>query len=153
MPLISEINLLQKPEQAILSIRFRTPVEKLPMHIGESYAKIAAYMGDVGIHPSGDPFVAYHNMDMQDLDVEIGFPVASPIPGKEDIRSCSIPAGLFIFAMYQGPYEQMKDAYDEIGKYIEQNKLVPSGVAYEIYYNGPDVLPDKLLTKIEFALK
>ena len=63
------------------------------MHIGESYAKIAAYMGEKGVHPSGEPFVAYHNMDMQDLDVEIGFPIASPIPGKADIKSCSIPAG------------------------------------------------------------
>ncbi len=153
MPLISDINLLQKPEQNILSVRLRTPVEKLPMHIGESYAKIAAYLGEKGIHPSGEPFVSYHNMDMQDLDVEIGFPIASPIAGKDDIKSSSIAAGKFLFAMYQGPYEQMKDAYDEMGKFIEEKKLKPSGIAYEIYYNGPDVPPDKLLTKIEFALK
>ena len=69
-------------------------------------------------------------MDMQDLDVEIGFPVASPMPGKADIKSCSIPAWMFVFAMYQGSYDQMKDAYDDMGKFIEEKKLEPSGIAY-----------------------
>jgi len=42
MPRVSNMEVLQKNEQPTLSIRTRTQVEKLPMLIGESYAKMGA---------------------------------------------------------------------------------------------------------------
>ena len=153
MPLISDINLLQKEEQRTLTVRLRTGVEDLPMHIRESYGKIAAYMGKNGVIPCDVPFVAYHNMDIDDLDVEIGFAVPAALPDKDDIKAGIIAAGKLVLAMYLGPYGEMKDAYEKIGKFLIDNKLEPTGTAYEYYYNGPQTPPEQLLTKIVFALK
>jgi hypothetical protein len=66
MPRISPLSLLETREQPVLSIRTRTSVEQLPALIGESYGKLAAYLGRIGHHPSDIPFVAYYNMDTND---------------------------------------------------------------------------------------
>lgn len=65
--------------QPTLSIRTRTPIGDLPRLLGESYDKIAGYLAELGEEPAGAPFAAYYNMDMQDLDVEIGFPVGKSL--------------------------------------------------------------------------
>ena len=74
MPRISNFEILQKREQPALFIRTKTKVENLPALIGESYGKMEAYLKEIGEYLSEAPYVAYFNMDMQNLDVEIGFP-------------------------------------------------------------------------------
>ncbi len=98
------------------------------------------------------PFVAYHNMDMHDLDVEIGFPVSKSLPGREDIKAGLIPAGQFVFCMFRGPYAEMKPAYSDMAKWIEDHGLTAAGIAYEYYYNGPEFPQSEALTKIVMPL-
>ena len=148
MPRISNIEILYKNEQPTLSIRTRTKVENLPMLIGESYSKMAAYLKERGEFLSDVPFVAYHNMDMHDLDVEIGFPVSKALPGKDDIKSGSIPAGKIIFCMYRGPYSELEPTYNEMAKWIEDNGYKPVGTSYEHYYNGPGFPESEMLTMV-----
>ncbi len=152
MPRISNIEVLQKTEQPTIFIRTNTSVEKLPMLIGESYGKIAAYLKELGEFLSDVPYVAYHNMDMQNLDVEIGFPVSKTMAGKDSIRPGVIPAGKVIFCMYLGPYGEMSPVYDEMAKWIEENHYKPVGSAYEHYFNGPECPPNELLTMIVMPL-
>lgn len=153
MPRISNIELLKSPEQPALTIRMRASVGQLPMVIGQGFGKLAAYLGSLGEHLSGMPFVAYHNMDMSNLDVELGFPVAGPLPGNEDIRYAPLPGGLRVFCMYLGPYCGMKPVYDEMTEWIVANGSTPTGVAYEHYYNGPGTPEEHLLTQIVMPLK
>src|SRR5690554_1619214 len=79
--------------QPVLSIRTRTAVNKLPKVLDEAYGSIMQYLEEIGEYPSGAPFVAYYNSDMQDLDVEIGFPVWEVLPGKNEIKPSEIPEG------------------------------------------------------------
>ena len=153
MPRISDIELIKTPEQPVISIRARTPADKLPMVIGQAFGKLAAYLVSLGEHPSGIPFVAYHKMDMADLDVEMGFPVAAPLPGHEDIQYSPVPAGKRVFCMYLGAYSEMAPVYDEMASWITANGYTPVGTAYEYYYNGPDCPTAQLLTQIAMPVK
>lgn len=153
MPKMTDIVILQLSEQPTLSIRTRTQVDQLPALIGESYVKIASYMKDLGECFSDVPFVAYHNLDMQDLDVEMGFPVAKPLPDNQDIHFSVIPARKVIFCMYRGAYSDMAPVYEEMAKWIEDNGFTASGTSYECYYNGPECPASELLTKIVMPLK
>lgn len=148
MPRVSNIELLQKREQPTLSIRTRARVEDLPMLIGESYCRMADYLKELGELLSDVPYVAYHNMDMQNLDVEIGFPIPKALPEKEDIRSGSIPESKVVFCMYRGAYKEMALTYNEMANWIEKNGLKPVGTVYEHYYNGPEYPESELLTMI-----
>ncbi len=153
MPRMTHIEMLQINEQPTLTIRTRTQVEKLPSLIGESYGKIAAYLQEHGECVSDVPFVAYHNMDMRDLDVEIGFPMAKVLPNRGEIKASSIPEGKVAFCMYRGAYSEMAPVYDEMAKWIADNGFKPAGSSYEYYYNSPEVPENELLTKIVIPFK
>ncbi|MGV8906236.1 MAG: GyrI-like domain-containing protein [Acetobacterium sp.] len=154
MPKMSSIKLLKQNEQPIISIRTQTSVDQLPHLIDESNRKMAAYLHEINETLSDVPFVAYHNTtDPEALDVEIGFPVTTPIPGKEDIKSGSIPAGLLVFSMNRGPYNKMKPLYREMLQWIEKNDFKGMGTVYEYYYNDTSYLEIELLTKIVMPVK
>lgn len=153
MPKMSDIALIYQNLQPALTIRTRTKVQELPSLIGESYGRLAAYLNELGELMADVPFVAYHNMDMQDLDVEIGFPVARPLSGKDGIQPSSIPAGRAVICMYRGAYAEMEPLYNEIAQWIAEQGLEASGTVYEYYYNGPGFPESELLTKIVMRLK
>jgi effector-binding domain-containing protein len=145
----SGIALKEEQAQPVLSIRARAAVQDLPAIIGESYGKIMEYMSQIGQQPAGAPFVAYYNMDMEDLDLEIGFPVAVPLDGSNEINRSEIPAGKYVSTTYKGPYAGMEKPYTEMAKWIEENGYKAKGISYEYYYNSPMEVPEsELLTRI-----
>ena len=144
----------EQESQATLSIRTRTSIDGLPKLLGESYGKIAGYLAELDAQPAGAPFAAYYNMDMQDLDVEIGFPVAKPLNGKDDIQASQVPGGKLGFALHTGRYGDIAPAYDALTGFVIEQGFEPSGVAYEFYLIDPQkTLQDKLQTQIIFPLK
>lgn len=153
MPKMSHIQLIELGEQPAVSIRTRTVLSELPPLIGESYGKIGAYLAECGRHPSDAPYVAYYNLDMQNLDVEMGFPVASPLPEKGELRSHVLPAGKAVLCMYRGPYSEMAPVYEEMTAWIKKNGYEPMGISYEYYYNDPSFPESEYLTKIILPIK
>ncbi|MGF7057977.1 GyrI-like domain-containing protein [Brassicibacter mesophilus] len=149
-----KIELTDQPSQHVLSIRTRTSVENLPEEIGKAYNSIMQYLKEIESEPSDVPFVAYYNLDMENLDVEMGFPVSKPMAGKGNIESSEIPAGKQISCMFKGPYKDMEAPYNEMMQWIKENEYTATGVSYEFYYNSPmDVPESELLTKIVFPVK
>lgn len=149
-----QFELIDEKEQPVLSMRARTSVGNLPQELGKAYGAIIQYIGEIGERTDGPAFAAYYNMDMEDLDVEMGFLVPKPIPGKDGIQANVIPAGKQAVYMYKGPYAEMEPVYNAMAAWIAENGYVPTGVSYEFYYNSPEEVPESgLLTKIIFPLK
>lgn len=137
-----------------LAVRTHTPVAQLPQLLGQTYDLIYQYMLEIGERPIEAAYAAYYNMDMNDLDVEIGFVAAKPLPGKGDIISSEIPEGKRASVMYKGPYSQMEPVYQAFNEWMAVNNHTPTGIVYELYYNDPSQVPEsELLTKIVFPLK
>lgn len=149
-----KFELNEQPTQTVLSIRTRTPVERLPEEIGKAYGAIMNYLEELGEKPVNAPFAAYYNMDMNDLDVEMGFPVSKSLPEKGELKSSQIPAGKMVSYLYKGPYNQTEPVYTAMLQWVNENGYTATGVAYEFYYNSPLEVPEsELLTKIVFPLK
>ena len=137
-----------------LAIRIRTPVSELPAKLGASYGAIMGYLVGLGGQPAGMPFTAYHNRDMQDLDLEIGSPTAEVLPGSGDIYGAEIPAGKVAECVYTGAYGQMAPAYQQLAAFIAEQGVEVTGVAYEMYIDDPGDTPEAALrTEIRFPLK
>jgi len=152
MPFKCEIK--EMPAQPAMSVRIRTNLENLPRALGQGFGTVAQYLGEQGQQPAGAPYVAYYNMDMSDLDIEIGFPVGKILPGKGDIKASKIPGGKTGTCLYTGPYQEMPAAYEGLNKLLMEKGLEPTGIVYEVYYNSPmDTEPAKLQTLILFPLK
>jgi effector-binding domain-containing protein len=152
MPKDGEI--INRDTVSTIIIRTKTTYKDLPDTIGASYGKILEYLKELETEPAGAPFVAYFNMDMEKLEVGIGFPVSKSLPRKDDLRSMDIPRGKYASYVFTGPYSEIKKGFGILTEWVKENDLNPSKeVAYEIYLNDPgEVPPEKLETQILFPL-
>jgi effector-binding domain-containing protein len=141
------------PAQPTLTVRTTLAVEDMPQFLGKTFGSIVQYVTGLGHQPAGAAFVAYYNMDMQHLDIEAGFPLSTPLAGKNEIKAGEIPAGKYASTLHIGPYSDCALAYDALTKWVAENGYQASGIAYEMYFDGPETPPEKTRTEILFPLK
>jgi len=152
--MITPCELKQQPAQPVLSVRTTTSVADLPSVMGNAYMTIFQHLAGLGKQPAGSPFVTYYNMDMNNLDIEIGYPVEGSVAGAGEVRATEIPAETVAMCEYTGPYQEMPPAYDALQAWVEEHGYTPTGVTREIYLNDPSVTPpQELRTRIIFPLQ
>lgn len=152
--MLYQCQLIDRSAQPVASVRTHAPMENISQVLGQAYGAVAQYLGQIGQHPIGEPFTAYYNKDMTNLDLEIGFPVAKAIPGKDSVQPGEIPGGKVVTCMHIGPYDKIAAAYEAMDKWMKDNHVEPSGVCYEFYLNDPQQTPPEALeTRIMFPLK
>ncbi|MAS36518.1 MAG: AraC family transcriptional regulator [Anaerolineaceae bacterium] len=140
------------PARPTLSIRFRAPAQDLSKHFGRAYTTILNYVEELGGSCAGPAFAIYHNLDMQNMDIEAGFPVAHPLPPRSEIRAGEIAGGTFAVCHYTGPYDQLAPAYDALSQFAVKQGYQPGNIAYEWYLNGPETPVEELKTDISFPV-
>ncbi|NVM45409.1 MAG: GyrI-like domain-containing protein [Candidatus Lokiarchaeota archaeon] len=146
--------IIKRDAQSVLAVRTTSSAQNLPVALGKNYGAIMQYLGQLNEQTSGPPFVAYYNMDMQNLDIDIGIPVAKKIADKDEIKASEIPAGKYASCLYIGPYSGMAPTYELLAKFVEDKGYESTGIAYELYLDDPSVVPpEKLQTQILFPLK
>lgn len=149
-----QIEFLEAAVQPVISVRTRSAAENLPQVLGQAYGSIMHYLSEIGVDPVGAPFVGYFNMDMQDLDIEIGFPIPKPVTGNDELKPSEIPGGPQVSCMHIGPYSQCEPAYNALIEWIAANGHTATGISYEFYLNDPTTtLESELMMKIVFPLK
>jgi effector-binding domain-containing protein len=148
------IEMVETAAQPVIYQKHVTSVDQLPLVIGKAYESVFGYLYERGEQPADMPFIAYYNMDMAALEVEIGVPVSRVFEETPDIHSGEIPAGKKVISMYQGPYSGMTAIYDAMNQWMAERSIEPTGVVYEFYYNSPEEVPEsELLTKVVFLVK
>jgi effector-binding domain-containing protein len=146
--------IIEREAQHTLSVRTTSAVQNLPEVLGKNYGAIMQYLGQLNKQMSGPPFVAYYNMDMQNLEIEIGIPVSNKLSDIDEIKANEIPSGKFASCFYIGPYNEISPAYETLTKFIEEKGYEATGIAYEMYLNDPcEVPPEQLQTQILFPIK
>jgi len=156
MPRISNIEMLKQREQAILFVRKRINMKDMPVFIGGSFSQMGEYLKEHNEMLTDNPFVAYfgyENLDENDAEVMVAFPISTLLPEKGDIGSIILPEGKILFCYFRGDYQGMIPVYEEMAQYINNNRLESAGVAYEYYYNGQDYPLEEMLTKVVIPLK
>lgn len=148
------IELIAKDAMPALSIRKTVTADHLPMEIKAAYATIASYLTDLGVTEPGKPFVAYYNMDMQNLEVEMGYATSQEYPGFGDINAEEVPAGKWVTFVHKGPYKEMGHGYTAATHWMQEHGIHPTGVVYEFYLNDPAEVPESdLMTRVAFLVQ
>lgn len=141
-------------EKLALMIRKNTTVQNMPEVLGASYREIIQYVKDAGAKEPIESFVIYHNMDMSNLEIDVGFTVSERLPGKGCIKMSSIPAGKYAVALHEGPYDTLANTYNELTDFVGKKGFEVDDWVYEVYLNNPTENPEEApRTMIYFPLK
>ncbi len=118
----TQCEIVEFPDRPILSVKTHVAVQELPKILGDVYGRIMKYLGEINVEPTGMPFVIYNNMDMSNLDIEVGFEAPAGLAGKGDLKPGIIPAAKVVSLVYTGPYEECGPAYEAMAKWMMENK-------------------------------
>lgn len=141
-------------ERNTLSIRKRISTKELPDFFKYVYDSLNKYLQEHNAKPVGPLFAIYYNLDMQNLDIESGFPVTDLFQGENDIRAGRLPGGRAVIGIHKGPYSTIENTYQAMAKWMKEHNLEPTGMLYENYISDPDnTSPEDILTEIVFHVK
>lgn len=85
----------------------------------------------------------------EDLRSEVGFMVTGEVPSNEKYKYKKIENFKAVATKYYS-LEDIKDAYQAVGEYLQENELVPGEYSFEIYYSED---PVKVDTEILMPIK
>ena len=137
-----------------VTVKSRVNVEQLPDVFASSFESLVEYLEEIGEDIAGPPFAIYYNVQMEDLDVEMGLPVARALPGKGNITSREIAIEKAASTIHTGPYEEIESAYIAPAEWMNDNGHEPEAVSYEFYLNDPGTTtPEDLQTVIFIPVK
>ncbi|GCE29012.1 hypothetical protein KDA_44960 [Dictyobacter alpinus] len=101
---ITEPKIEQRAAQPYMGIRTQVTMEEfgqgvIPQLLGE----VMGWLSSQGTGPTGAPFIRYHVINMPSLlDIELGWPVASPLTGTDRIHAHTLPAGRYASLIFTG---------------------------------------------------
>jgi effector-binding domain-containing protein len=164
--MISEPGLGERAEQPYVAIRTTVPVHDLGGTIRPLLAEVYTWLGAHGVPPSGAPLIRYRVIDMAArLDIDLGVPVATAVPGDDRVSSQVIPAGRYAALVYTGPYDspELVDANAALLDWGAKQGLVwdtwstengdAFGARIESYLTDPDEEPDPSRWRTEVAIR
>ncbi len=147
--------------QPTVGIRVQVPMSAFKEVILQLLGEVLAWLGQKGIAPAGAPFMRFHTLGTE-YDIEIGAPVAQPLPAEGRVIASEIPAGRYASLIYTGRddgYAGNKVLIDwaaEQGLGFDQWELATGDAfraRYESFLTNPNDEPDPTRWETEVAIR
>ena len=161
--MFTEPKLIDRKEQPYMGIRTQVPMRQFQKMIPKFVNELLTWLATQGVKPAGGPFMRFHVINMSsNMDVEIGVPVASALPGTGHIAADVLPAGKYAALIYTGVKNGIKankallDWAAEQGIVWDRFDSVNGdgfGARYETFLTGPEDDPDQSKWKTEVAIR
>jgi effector-binding domain-containing protein len=153
----------ERKEQHTIGIRQKIPSNKLSVFIPRFLKEMREWMEKKGVKNAGIPFLRFYIIDMaKEYEIEIGFPVPTPVEGDDRVTASVLPAGRYASLIYTGKnrgYQGNK----VLVEWARDNGLQwdrwddPKGDAfrsrYETFLTDPAEEPDTKKWQTEVAIK
>ena len=160
---MTEPKLEQRDERPYMAIRRQVTMEEIaPVLADQVLGQVFAWLESKGVAPAGAPFFRYLSIDMADagqLDVEVGIPTATAVPGDDSVYAGVLPAGRYAVLVNSGPYDDLVAAHGALLAWGEANGIVwqtaddgkTPGIPLETYITNPAEEPDPQKWQTEIA--
>jgi effector-binding domain-containing protein len=137
-------------------------MEELGTVLPGLHPEVRGWLAQRGVAPSGAPFFKYNVIDMErQLEVEVGWPIASSLDGDERVLVGVLPEGRYAVTVHHGHPDGLIGAVAALLSWAEAQGLawdvttVPEGEQWEcrleIYLtDSPDI--DTWETELAFRL-
>lgn len=109
--------------------------------LGKGYGEIMQFVQQNQLQPL--KFIAWYSSVqppwIMDIAVEVN-KIPEAVAGR--IHSKVQPGGEVLIAHIRGPYDQVGQAYNAIGKWMNENNRKPKSAPFEVYINDPATVKD-----------
>jgi effector-binding domain-containing protein len=119
------------------------PARDMSKCMDPAIQEILKTLKDQGLQPVGPMFSYHHRRPSDTFDFESGFPVTKAIkPSGGRVVNSTLPAEKVVRSVYQGPYEGLGQAWGELERWVNAQKLNGSGRFWECYLSNPAEVKD-----------
>lgn len=157
MPRITKFEIFEEPVFPKISIKRKFSYNELADVTTECYQKLMAYLESEQMYPMEGLFLRYYDMDIRkfdrkNLNVEIGYTLARPLPGNGEIEAGFTEGGRFVSCMFRGDHFQALQVYGEIAIWLNENGYSLETYAEENFYNDNELGIEEFITRTEVKL-
>ena len=140
-----EFEVKEYPDQPVLGIRERVPLDELKHVIPAHYKEIFGYLEEIGVKAIKPWTITLCPFADEDgfVAIEDNVIVPSPVAGRGRIESRTLPACTAVTTIHRGPYTELGRAYRALAQWFERHGLEAVGDAREIYWSDPEEVEDE----------
>lgn len=154
MARISDITVKEQLGYCFVSIRKTINfITEFKNYTDISFKKILSYLDNQNILVCDGPIVCFHNMDLKQLDVEVGFPIAKSVKGNCEIQARMVTARKVVTAIDLGAYEEQDPTLEELFAWIQEHEFKTFDGIYYQYLNDTNRPASEYLTKMMIPVK
>jgi effector-binding domain-containing protein len=127
------------------AVRLQARTSDLAGLFDEHLPNIAHRLADMGVQPAGPPYARYHDYGPENVDVEIGIPVASPVPNvpalaeahSGEMAASELPGGRTAITVHRGSYDGLAAVYEQLHDWIHGQEHEEGSAPWESYVDDP----------------
>lgn len=162
--MLTEPEVVERAAQPYVAARRRVVIpfgEQIPEAMGALFSAVNALQ----LQPSGPVFFKYNFINMPELEIDFGVPLAAEVAAPQGLVAGVMPAGRYVQATHVGHYDGLIEATGAVIDWAKAQGLswdaieTPDGDHFvsrlESYPNGPDDEPDpdKWVTLIAIKIR
>lgn len=154
--------IVERAAQPYVAIRKRVTIP-FDAVIGATMDAMFAAVKAKGLQPVGPAFFKYNIVNMPDLEIDFGVPVAAPVASDGQLIGGTLPAGRYAQTTYWGHYDNLMDVNALLIGWAREKGIAWDAATgsdgdhfaarFEIYPNSPEEEPDPDKWETTVAIK
>lgn len=136
-------------------VREIIPVNELRQFFDRAFGALGARLGAEEDLVAGPAFARYAGPPEETAELEVGFPVARPVPPAGEVVPGSLPGGRVVRLVHRGEYDQLGAAWERVVEWADAHGLTRAEVLWEVYLTEPTPNgdPAAMLTELNWLLE
>jgi AraC family transcriptional regulator len=132
----------QQPRQPYVAVRATMPMAEIGQRMGPMFGQLFGWLGAHQVAPAGPPWTRYLGVGEEEVELEVGAPVAAPVEASNGVIAGVRPATQVAKALHIGPYDAMEATYTALLDWVRAQGKAVTGAMWEVYESDPEQEPD-----------
>lgn len=128
--------------QPVASIRTKVKLAEVSRQLAILLPEVGGVLRTVGARPAGAPFMRYHAITGDTVDLEAGIPVQEAFTASGRVVNSSLPAGNAMMCWHVGPYDTLGRSWTALEAHVAAAKQRATGGTWAVFWTDPGMVPD-----------